>query len=224
MTTIRAAIFDMDGLLLDSEPFWQQAEIDVLGRLGVPLTPEMCEQTKGLRIDEVITWWRSRYPWTGVSNERVVHDVLDGVAERVASHGRLLPGVEHALQLARRHCERVALASSSPMSLISHTLQTLGIRDQFDIVRSAEHEAHGKPHPAVYLSTAAELGISPLRCLAFEDSMTGVIAAKAARMVCVAVPDPTQRNDPRFTVADLTLDSLEQFDEEMAAKAGMAGR
>lgn len=78
------------------------------------------------------------------------------------------------------------------------------------MVHSAEAEPYGKPHPAVYLSTAARLGVAPARCLALEDSLNGLIAAKAARMRCVAVPE---RPDPRFALADLVLPGLAHLEE-----------
>ena len=106
----------------------------------------------------------------------------------------------------------VALASSSPLRLIEKLMRHYGIYDQFDLVRSAEFEPYGKPHPAVFITTASKLHINPLRCLVFEDSFNGVLAAKAARMKCVAVPEMRVYNQPRFAIADLKLPSLLEFD------------
>jgi mannitol-1-/sugar-/sorbitol-6-/2-deoxyglucose-6-phosphatase len=90
-------------------------------------------------------------------------------------------------------------------------LDTLDIAPYFQVAQSAEHEAYGKPHPGVYIEAARRLGVEPWRCLAFEDSPNGVIAAKAARMHCIAVPDPALRNDRRLQAADLILPSLAEF-------------
>jgi sugar-phosphatase len=103
---------------------------------------------------------------------------------------------------------RVALASSSAYRLIRAVTERLGLADSFDCVYSAEEEEYGKPHPGVYLTAARRLGVAPTQCLAVEDSFNGVLAAKAARMKCVAVPEPAQRRDPRFCIADVVLDSL----------------
>src|SRR5690606_35702669 len=108
---------------------------------------------------------------------------------------------------------KTGLASSSPMELIQTVVGHLGIRPYFQAFYSAENEAYGKPHPAVYLACAQELGSSPLQCIAFEDSITGLIAAKAARMKTVAVPEAHRRSDPRYVLADMRLSSLKEFTE-----------
>jgi sugar-phosphatase len=109
---------------------------------------------------------------------------------------------------------QLAVASSSPPRLIEASLARLGLRDHFTEIVSAESEPYGKPHPAVFLTTAARLGVAPTECLVFEDSLNGLVAAKAARMICVAVPE---RVDPRFAFADLVLPSLEAFDDDALA-------
>ncbi|MBA3450322.1 MAG: HAD-IA family hydrolase, partial [Chloroflexia bacterium] len=105
----------------------------------------------------------------------------------------------------------LAIASSSSSEIIAAVLETLGLAHYFRVAQSAEHEPFGKPHPGVYIEAARALGIEPWRCLAFEDSPNGVIAAKAARMTCIAVPDPALANDRRFGAADLILPSLSDF-------------
>jgi sugar-phosphatase len=86
---------------------------------------------------------------------------------------------------------------------------------EFAAVHSAEEEPYGKPHPGVYLGAAAKLGADPTRCLAWEDAGAGVLAAKAARMVCVAVPEPLERNQPPFAIADAVLGSLSEVDDDL---------
>ena len=107
---------------------------------------------------------------------------------------------------------KVALASSSAYRVIRAVVERLGLADAFDLIYSAEEEEYGKPHPGVYLTTAHRLGVAPTRCLAVEDSLNGVLAAKAARMKCVAIPEAEARHDPRFAIADTVLDSLNGFD------------
>ncbi|HEV2862122.1 MAG TPA: HAD-IA family hydrolase, partial [Pyrinomonadaceae bacterium] len=93
--------------------------------------------------------------------------------------------------------------------------ERLGLAGEFEVAYSAEEEEYGKPHPGVYLTTARRLGVSPAECLAVEDSFNGVLAAKAARMKCVAVPEPAPKADPRFCIADAVLDTLEDLNEEV---------
>ena len=206
-----AAIFDMDGLLVDTEPLWHDAEVQVLKALGVPLTRADCLQPTGLRIDEVVAHWRARFPWSGPEDMSVANDIIDEVARLVALRGRLLPGAEAAIGRARTSDLRVALASSSPMRLITAILDHFHLTAHFEVIRSAETEAYGKPHPATFITTALALGVHPVACVALEDSFRGVLAAKAARMRCVVVPEPSARQDPRWVIADLALDSLEEI-------------
>ncbi len=210
-----AAIFDMDGLLVDSEPLWHEAEIAVLGTLGVPLESAGCRQTKGMFVNEVTRYWFERYPWPGPSTDQVAREVVDAVIELVVSRGRLLPGVETALDLCRRRSLSVAIASSSEYRLIEAVLGHFGLVSEFPVVHSAEEEQFGKPHPAVFLTTAQRLGVAASSCVVWEDSPAGVLAAKAAQMSCVAVPEAAERDRPEILLADVVLDSLVQADDQM---------
>ena len=108
----------------------------------------------------------------------------------------------------------MALASSSSMSLIEAVVDKLNIRMYFDVLWSAEFEPYGKPHPGIFLTTAAKLQVDPKECIVFEDSINGVISAKAARMKCIAIPEEATFNDPRFAIADSKLRSLKEYQLE----------
>ena len=215
---IQALVFDMDGVLIDSEPFWQEVEIAVLGALGVPITRADCLQTAGLRIDEVVEHWHGRHPWSSPDKVGVVEDIVAGVGARIRERGAAKPGVRQVLEFARGRGLRTALASSSRYVLIGAVLKALGLRDAFEVVHSAEEEEFGKPHPAVYLTAARKLGVPTEACMAVEDSINGILSAKAAGMRCIAVPEPELRGDPRLAQADLVLDSLERLDAAAWAK------
>ncbi|MBD2293480.1 hexitol phosphatase HxpB [Anabaena sphaerica FACHB-251] len=208
-----AVIFDMDGLLINSEPFWCNAEVEVLNELGVPLQLSMCNQTMGLRVDEVVSYWYAKFPWTAVSQSEVAERIVHRVSELVATTGQPMPGAVEIIQLCQQMHLPLALATSSPILLIEAVLNRLGLQDVFDVVSSAQTEEFGKPHPAVYLTTAHRLGVQPQKCVAFEDSIRGIVSAKAASMRCIAVPAVEDRKDPRFAIADVTLDSLAQINE-----------
>ncbi len=210
-----ASIFDMDGLLVDSEPLWQAAEVEILGALGVPLDPNRCRQTKGMFVGEVTVYWHERFPWDGPSTDEVALRVVDRVCELVVERGVLQPGVHQTLELCRSHGLALAVASSSGYRLIELVLDHFGLAVSFPVVHSAEDEPLGKPHPGVYLGAAAKLGVDPTRCLAWEDAAAGVLAAKAARMVCVAVPEAAERDRPAFSIADAVLGSLVEVDEPL---------
>ena len=212
---ITAVIFDMDGVLIDSEPFWQESEIEAFGRAGLSLTREMCLETMGLRVDEVVEYWRRRHDFDEAPAGALEDSIIGGVVERILSRGEAKEGAAAALGFFRERGVRVALASSSAYRLIRAVNGRLGLADTFECVYSAEDEEYGKPHPGVYLTTARKLGVAPAQCLAIEDSLNGVLAAKAARMKCVAVPEPVQRQDPRFAIADVVLDSLADMNMEV---------
>jgi mannitol-1-/sugar-/sorbitol-6-/2-deoxyglucose-6-phosphatase len=210
-----ASIFDMDGLLVDSEPLWQVAEVEILGALGVPIDPHACRQTKGMFVNEVTAYWHERFPWAGPSTDEVAVRVVDRVCELVVERGVLLPGVHGVIELCRRHGLALAVASSSEYRLIDLVLGHFGLAPYFPVLHSAEDEPYGKPHPGVYLGAAAKLGADPTRCLAWEDAGAGVLAAKAARMVCVAVPEASERSRPAFAIADAVLGSLAEADDAL---------
>ena len=206
-----AAIFDMDGLLIDSEPLWQDAEIAVFGDLGVSLTRDLCRETMGLRLDEVVRHWYGKHPWRSPSLGDVEERIVELVGELMRQRGAPMPGVNEAIAKLRGAGYSLAVASSSPMRLIRIALEQLQIIDCFDVLHSAENEPQGKPHPAVYASTMARLGVEPERCIAFEDSVAGVRSAKSAGAQVFAVPDQLERSNPGFAVADTVLDSLAEF-------------
>jgi mannitol-1-/sugar-/sorbitol-6-/2-deoxyglucose-6-phosphatase len=209
---LRAVIFDLDGLLIDSEPHWRAAEMQVLGALGLELSEAMCVHTTGLRIDEVVSYWHTRAPWPGPGPAEVVTRIVAQVIDRLRAHGVAKPGALHAVQWARRRGVALGLASSSPMALIHAAVEQLGLAGAFDVLASAEDEPYGKPHPQVYLAAAQRLHVAPTACLALEDSLNGLIAAKAARMRCVVVPEHGTA-DPRWSLADRVLGSLVDLDD-----------
>ncbi len=209
---MRAAIFDMDGLLIDSEPLWRRAERAVFAAVGLELTDDDCRQTTGLRSDEVVSYWFDRHPWCGASPSEVHRDLVRRIVDLIDDRGRAQPGVRRAIDRVRNAGLRCALASSSPYIVIETVLVTLGLDDTFEVVCSADDEVRGKPDPAVYRTTLRRLGLPAADCIAFEDSAAGVAAAKAAGILTVAVPDPATFDDPRFGLADVKLRSLTDFD------------
>lgn len=201
-------IFDMDGLLIDSEPFWKMAEKEVFGKLGVHLTDDLLRQVMGFRLSEVVTYWYNYKPWPNPNFIQTETDVLACVKQLILQHANALPGVFEVLEYCKQHQYKIALASSSAMELIDVVVDKLNIRHYFDVIWSAQYEAYGKPHPGIFLSVAKQLEINPTNCLVFEDAINGVIAAKAARMQCIAVPEEISFNDPRFAIADGKVPSL----------------
>jgi HAD superfamily hydrolase (TIGR01509 family) len=208
-SSAKAIIFDMDGLLIDSEPYWKQAEKMVFGGFGLQLTDTMLQQVMGFRLNEVVKHWYDFQPWPNPDLVQTELDVLTTVKQLIMDNAEAMPGVYWLLETLAQKNIKLAIASSSSMSLIRAVVQKLAIENYFEVLWSAEYEPFGKPHPGIFLSTAHKLGVPPTDCWVIEDSINGVIAAKAARMKCLAVPDSSQLNDPRFIIADNMIPSLE---------------
>ncbi|MUP37856.1 hexitol phosphatase HxpB [Labilibaculum euxinus] len=209
---IKAVIFDMDGLLINSEPFWQESETKVFSSLGLDVNNKMFEQFMGKRIDEVVEVMYNMTPWNHVSKEKVTEDIVENVIRLVLEKGACLDGVNKTLENLQQASFKIGLASSSKMKIISAVLEKLQLQDYFEVVHSAEFEKYGKPHPQVFITTAELLGIPPSECLVFEDSLNGVISALAAGMKCIAVPEKDAYNLDKFIIANKVLGSLNDFE------------
>lgn len=207
---VQAVCFDMDGVLVDSEPLWHEAEIHEFGVLGLKLTPADCMRTTGLRIDEVVAYWRARHPWTGPDAAEVAARIVARVIALIERRGEARPGAREAVAFLAGRGLRLALASSSDEALIAAVLRRLGLDGAFEVVCSAQREAHGKPHPAVYLRAAGLLGLPPHACLAIEDSANGLRSAVAAGMPVIAVPDQPVAPEA-LALAIAVLGSLEEL-------------
>jgi len=206
---IVAAIFDMDGLLIDSEPLWDRAELDVMASIGVDISRRAeLPDTLGLRIDMVVELWFAHQPWSGPSREEVTARVIDRAISLVEEKRPLLPGARDAIALCKSQGLKVGLASASPLHMLEKVLEMFDLRDSFDALASAEKLPYSKPHPQVYMDCAAKLGVDPLACVALEDSVNGMIASKAARMRSIVVPAEEGQHDPRFALANAKLTSL----------------
>lgn len=211
---IKAVIFDMDGVLIDSEPFWRRSTIETLRKVGLELTYDLCSRTMGLRVDEVVDYWYRHFPWQQPTKEEIAKEIVARVVELIQLEGKPKDGVTYIMDFLSNQDLLLALASSSSYEIIDAVLRRLEIRDLFPVICSALNEDYGKPHPSVYISTAKRLRVSPPDCLAIEDSFNGVLSAKAARMKCVAIPENFPDYDPRLIIADRILGSLRDVNIE----------
>ena len=210
---IDAVIFDMDGILIDSEPLWKKAEREVFGSVGVKITEELSKVTASMTTTEVTKFWYKRNPWKNKSLEQVENEVIDLVGDLIIEEGESIEGVIETLKFLKKRNLKIGLSTNSPFRLIPIVLNKVGIAGFFDALSSAEHEEQGKPNPAVFLSTSKKLRTAPTKCIVFEDSISGIIAAKKANMKTVAILPDDKFHNPEFDLSDIKLNKLNDFSD-----------
>ena len=207
---IKAILFDMDGVLIDSEPLWKKAIKKVMKGYGFDFSYEMCNETKGMRVDEVTHYWKKKLS-ANFESKTAANEIIEEVIFLIHKEGKPMVGVLDAIENAKNKNIKLALASSSSMKIIDTVLSKLNIKSYFDAIHSAEHEEFGKPHPQVFISAAQSLNTLPEHCLVIEDSLNGVIAAKAAKMKVIAIPEIQEFELPEFSIADVILKSMREL-------------
>ena len=218
---IEAIIFDMDGLLVDSEPVWDKARRSMAAEAGKEWNERDHKAVMGVSTQEWVSYMIQRLELTispDEVQEEIVHRMLEMYRERVP----YLPGAIDAVNLASGHYP-TALASGSHPNLIKAVVNDAPMQGKFQVVVSADDVGAGKPAPDVYLQTARRLGVPPQQCLCLEDSGNGILAGLHAGMKVVAVPDP--RFAPTQDIlgqAHLVLNSLEVFSLETIRQLGVS--
>jgi len=204
---IEAVVFDLDGVLVDSEPVWEQVRRGLVAERGGHWAPDAQRRIMGMSTPE---WARylSEDLGAGLTPDEVATEVIDRMAARYREHVPLMDG---AVDAVHRMAGRwpLAVASSAPATLIETVLRSAGLRSCFTVVKSTEQVAHGKPAPDIYLAVTAELGCPPPDCAAVEDSSNGLRSAAAAGLRVIAIPQPEYPPDAdALAQAGLVLPSL----------------
>lgn len=182
----KAVIFDMDGVLVDSEKFWKQAEYEVFTALGVNVTDEWSVYTQSMTTREVPRFWYEKFPWKGKTLDEAEQGVVEEVMRLISSEDCVISGIKAYIEELRSRNLKIGLATNAPEKLIPVVLKVTETAHLFDAVSSVEFELQGKPHPDVYLTTARKLNIHPGECLAIEDSVSGMLSARNAGMTVAA--------------------------------------
>jgi HAD superfamily hydrolase (TIGR01509 family) len=216
---IRAVVFDLDGVLLDSEQLWDQARRDVAARHGGRWHAQATAAMQGMSSSE---WARYLRDAVGVnlSPDRIVEEVVTDLLDRYARGLPLLPG---AIEAVRRIGGRwpLAIASSANRVVIDKVLDLAGLREEFQAAVSSEEVARGKPAPDVYLEATRRIGQPPADCAAVEDSANGIRSAAAAGLHVVAVPN-LEYPPPDAVLADaeLVVDTLSGLTVQAVERLG----
>jgi HAD superfamily hydrolase (TIGR01509 family) len=212
-TEIAAVVFDLDGVLLDSEAAWVRVKKEFTEETGGHWKEEAQWDMLGMSS---IEWSRYMHNELGVPlpPEEISSAVADRLAQQYRERLPLLPGAVDAVRSLARHWP-LGLATSSNRNVIDLVLEKSGLADAFAATVSSEEVERGKPAPDVYLETARRLGVDPAACVAIEDSTNGVRSARAAEMTVVAVPNEDFPPEPDAqALAALVLDSLDQLSPE----------
>jgi len=212
MGKVEAVIFDMDGVIIDSEPFWKKAEKKVFSSVGVKVSDELSKITESMTTSDVTRFWYDKQPWETKTLIEVENEVVDHVELLIEQEGVAIDGVQDFLGKLKKRGHKIGLATNSPYRLISAVLKKLNIAGYFDALSSAEHELQGKPDPAIYLTVAGKLNAKPEKCIVFEDSYSGLMAAKYAGMKTIAVVAGHPVADTKYEIADAQIDNFSQFD------------
>lgn len=206
----QAVIFDMDGIIIDSEPLWRRAEISVFGKYGFGLTEDMCRSTAGLRLMQVIEHWQRKFGYNDEVKVSLFAEVHAAVIRLVNAEGKGFDGLTELLEHLKSKQYKIALASGSSHEIIHAVVSKLKIKDFFQVIRSGDDEVYGKPHPQIFINTALSLEVEPQDCWVIEDSVNGVIAGRAARMKVIAMPEHAVKDNPVFKIAEKMVQSLKE--------------
>jgi len=206
---IKAVIFDMDGVMIDSEPLWEKTERILLAKRNIEYTPVYRDRIVGLNQNDsgrlLIETFELEEEVEDIISERVeiLTEIYEEELEVVAELIPLLDDLRDANF-------KLAVASSSPLRVINFVLDMFLLHEYFPIVVSGECTERGKPHPDIYLHTAKKLEVTSSECVAIEDSINGVKSAKSAGMYCIAVPDK-RLSQTEFQNADLIVSNLKRI-------------
>ena len=203
-------VFDLDGLLVDSEPLWVIAEDVILQQHGTTWDAEKATQHIGLRIDEVAAVMVRLYD-VPLTPAEMADQLMIEMTRLISERLEPMPGADKAVHNLHQAGFTQAIASSSGTAYIHSIVEKMNWHDHIAIIASAQNVERGKPAPDVYLRAADLLNVNPAACLALEDSLNGAKAAQAAGMRVVAIPGESFSASDFNTIADYVFPSLVEF-------------
>ena len=211
--------FDLDGVLVDTEPIWERVRRRFAEQHGGRWSGDLQERMMGVKTTD---WSTALSEATGLPSDEVASSVIEDLAAEYQKH---LPVIDGAVSSVKRLAvvATLGLVSGSPLSLVKLVLRLTGLEDSFQVAMSADEVDRGKPSPDPYLGLARRMGVSPSACVAVEDSANGIRSARSAGMAVVAIPRGVHRPASEILAsANLVLDDISELTpavvEKVAAK------
>lgn len=204
----KGAIFDMDGLLFDTEKYYQESWKTLAGEFGVVHNPDFLKAVSGTSRESMFEVIRTYYP--SVDVQEFVRRCMQMVEERTRVSIDEKPGLHEILTFFRENGVRMAIASSSARGVIENNLRMAGITDYFAAVVSGQEIQRGKPDPQIFLLAAKELGLAPEDCYVFEDAINGIRAGAAAGCAAVMIPDMAEPTEEIYRISAGVYRSLNE--------------
>ncbi|NLM35310.1 MAG: HAD family phosphatase [Clostridiales bacterium] len=214
LTNIKAAIFDLDGTLIDSMWVWEKIDIDYLHSKGFQMPEGFRDDIAHLSFEETAVYFKKRFNLED-SLEKIRNDWHNMAIEEYSNNVKLKRGAKEFLTLLKNNGIKIGLATSNYDALISIVLNKNGIRDLFDAITTTSEVSKGKDFPDVYLLAAKKLGVDPAECIVFEDILPAILGAKAAGMKVVGILDQAARHqwDEILETADKTITDFIELSE-----------
>ncbi|MBB6635281.1 HAD family hydrolase [Cohnella thailandensis] len=220
---MRAFIFDMDGVIIDSEPIHFRLDTATMEHYGVAIAPHELERFVGMTNPEMWAILKEQYKLAPDSTEIIEYQLGTKIEYVQSATMSPIEGIPELLAELKGKQIRIGLASSSPIRFIEAVLHRFKLQELFDCIVSGEEVERGKPEPDVYLEAARQLGVEPKECIVLEDSRNGVRAAKSAGMSCIGFANPNSGNQD-LSLADAIVHSIREinslFMEELSRKGG----
>ncbi|NSW90110.1 MAG: HAD family hydrolase [Firmicutes bacterium] len=205
---LEAVIFDMDGVIIDSEPIYHEVEMGMFKEFGLDLTDKHRHMYAGVRTVDMWVELKEKYD-IPLSIEELVKIEAERVRACLKAKNAIEPvcGIRELLEKLHKNNIKIALASSSSMADIEIVLNETGLKEYFSVIVSGDHVERGKPAPDIFLHAVSKLGAEPENCIVIEDASSGVKAAKAARLKCIAYRNPNSGNQD-LSEADMVVESF----------------
>lgn len=210
---MKAFIFDMDGVIIDSEPIHNRVIKDFLQNHGYEITDEELDRYVGMTSTSVFTILKQKYHLPASAEELTVEHMNEFKTYIAKHHIQPIEGIKELLIKLQQENIPMAIASSSPLDVIEFVAKSFAITDYFAFLISGENMPQGKPAPDIYLHTAAKLNVTPTDCVVLEDSKNGSIAAKTAGMYCIGFANPNSGNQD-LSRADIIVHNINEINLE----------